>query len=283
MDQKFLVILCLFYIKLSICALWFFLSPAYSSSSIVVHGIEPVSSRHILFCGIDWSATRISKNWFFLFYLVGLCLNSCLLAGESFQISSFVHILVWLMQLHFLRRLGESIRWRYSDRSLMNLVHLVCGVVYYVSLEFLIFLCLRLDQTGDRSLGKNLIAYLVGWIGIAGFVGGMVLQGAAHHELGSLKREKSGHRGFPTSWLFSLVYCPHYLAEIIIYFSFLAIIFAACWPLHLVYCLPPLCNLAWVIVNLSISATIRRDWYRHNYPREFYANSRRKAVIPFAI
>ena len=66
---------------------------------------------------------------------------------------------------------------------------------------------------------------------------------------------------FPKEGMFVYIACPHYLAEIGIYFSF--------------YILAPMkismiMMLLWVICNLAIVADIQHKWYEKHFPEEFY-------------
>lgn len=75
---------------------------------------------------------------------------------------------------------------------------------------------------------------------------------------------------FPDHAVFKVVSSPHYLAEIIIYTSFMIITKGAVSSLWALY--------AWVVVNQAVTAYTNHVWYKanfKNYPKE------RAALIPF--
>lgn len=110
--------------------------------------------------------------------------------------------------------------------------------------------------------------------GVALFVVGNLLQHVAHRQLAAL-REKPGMEdkyGQPSSWVFQLVSCPHYLAEIVLYSGLFTLLSpVTTWTVH-----GPI--MLFIVANLACTAKQTHMWYRakfQNYPKK------RKALIPY--
>lgn len=82
----------------------------------------------------------------------------------------------------------------------------------------------------------------------------------------------SNHHKFPVGMEFSLLCCPHYFAEILIYASFCFIL-----PTHF----PMYCILIWVTSNLSVVANQNMKWYKLNFPHETKKRKQWKRIIPW--
>ncbi|CAN6240574.1 unnamed protein product [Urochloa humidicola] len=105
------------------------------------------------------------------------------------------------------------------------------------------------------------------WIGAAIFMWGSLHQFRCHAILGSLRKLKdSDEYVIPCGDWFNRVSCPHYLAEIVIYFGLLIASGGSYIPLWFMLLI--------VIMNLSFSAVQTHKWYLQkfeDYPRSRYA------------
>ena len=87
------------------------------------------------FLEIVESAT-LPKRWFFVFYIVGVCVNSWLLLRPFLFKAKNVGLCPWLFEIHVIRRLCESLLvTKSSSAARMHIVHLVIGVSYYVAVQ----------------------------------------------------------------------------------------------------------------------------------------------------
>lgn len=186
---------------------------------------------------------QVPKTAFRYFYAIGLLSAIVTLKLEAPCERLFV--------LHLLRRLLETIWWPYSDSSQMHLIHAIVGLSYYPILVLAMAASsqhYRTLQPGDYLLLAALSA----------------LQSYVHYTLWRQRRPqrhgKSVH--VPVAdrhpWLFGLTLSPHYFAEIGIYGLFSSLTawsFLMCW------------NLAFVALNLLVSARHTAIWYRDRFPK----------------
>ena len=77
---------------------------------------------------------------------------------------------------------------------------------------------------------------------------------------------------FPHGFGFDYVGCPHYTAEIAIYFSFFIL-----QPTSI----PLFCMLLWVVANLSVVADSQYEWYNENFAEEVSKIRGWKRLLPF--
>lgn len=279
------------YILWTIMALVLHFHPTLSRTSLLLHGKLLESDGKVK--ASFYEKMLVPKRCFCCFYLVGWVVNLfVILHGHR----SLVFI---LMQAHHSRRIIECLFVHsYSDDSFMHVGHFVCGMLYYVLLE----LSLIMAVVDGESHGYDETAV----IGICLFIFASAIQMMAHLELGRMKREdesvkrcsqeeessllfqraknkRSDKRKFPENRLFSLVYCPHYFAEILIYLS-VCIIGMRGFSLEYYHLsLPMWANLLWVVANLSITGIRNKNWYERRFPRKSSQYPCRKAIIPFVL
>ena len=95
-------------------------------------------------------------------------------------------------------------------------------------------------------------------------------QRRCHAILKTLRASSSGYRVPEGDW-FSSISCPHYTAELLIYFA-LALILQTT-----IGALPLVCT----SLNLSFTARNTHEWYRRKF--EDYPPERRWAIIPYVL
>lgn len=242
----------------------------------------------------DWA---VPQAWFVHFYVLGcgwnglvLLANSLSLGGAASPSSVGSLLLLCLFQLHLMRRaLETSLLMRYSPDDVMHGIAYVFGISYYVAVP------LSLLAAGSRyeqqhwqqpqqlatatiaAAAQNLLHHvhalpaqlnMLQRLGAAVFLGGNLIQFASHWGLAQLSRQRPGY-SIPSGGLFEWVSCPHYLAEIIIYFGL--------WTASQGQIMP-LLMLVWVSVNLVLAAAGTHAWYRRRF--KAYPPGR-KALVPF--
>ena len=247
------------------------------------------------FLEIVESAT-LPKRWFFVFYIVGVCVNSWLLLRPFLFKAKNVGLCPWLFEIHVIRRLCESLLvTKSSSAARMHIVHLVIGVSYYVAVPLTILHCSSGGGVLKYRRGEDVLAPW--WFprtltkdrySLAAFFLFFFLnyeQSDCHRILANLRRpsgQSKRHQStndvpiqrpysIPRGSWFALVSCPHYLAEIFIYLSLTIL----CQRRR-----PMLMLVLFVAIELGFSAVSQHDWYKRafrDYPKK------RKAIIPFLL
>ncbi|CAI5466974.1 unnamed protein product [Closterium sp. Yama58-4] len=158
----------------------------------------------------------------------------------------------------------------------MHVSAYLLGLCYYIAAPLSLFL------TGRSALPPGLsspaaadvtsIACLVA--GAAVFAWGNLHQHRCHAILASLRQ--GGKKGYfiPQGDWFAHVSCPHYLAEIMIYFGLLVSLGSRTLDSTL------LLMFAWVVSNLTLSALETHQRYLAKFPD--YPNNRR-AILPYTL
>lgn len=139
-------------------------------------------------------------------------------------------------------------------------------------------------STSTDDAGFSTITWLTYRLSILLCLSGQYQQHRHHVLLAKLRRVKpkddddskstSSKYSLPTGGWFRYVFCPHYLAEILIYISFALLLWHESVPGHRHWVV-----LAWVASNLTLGARINLHWYRKNLPLD--AVKGRTAIIPF--
>lgn len=185
----------------------------------------------------------VPKAWFIHFYVVYVAV--CCVVG---YVEPGARTLFWgLSLIQSMRRLMECFFLeRPNPKARIQVTHYVVGIMFY--------LCQGLAMWEQPQT--------VSYAAIALFMFCSIGQCRAHVHLCSLKKY--------TLPRFRIVSCPHYLAEIGIYASFVLLI-----PQSAVLWL----SLVWVIINLSASAKQTQIYYRTKFrdgrPQPRYA------IVPF--
>eukprot|EP00096_Caligus_rogercresseyi_P006314 TRINITY_DN2265_c0_g1_i1.p1 TRINITY_DN2265_c0_g1~~TRINITY_DN2265_c0_g1_i1.p1 ORF type:complete len:335 (-),score=52.89 TRINITY_DN2265_c0_g1_i1:166-1170(-) len=243
--------------------------------------LKPLSSRR----GVEGSPEWVKEALDFI-------------GGSGRRMSSDVEsvlLVLLLFGLQSLRRLYECFFINVDTGSRMNILHYIVGITHY----FCAFTGVLLEAPGFTSR-EDLIHYKdsedspsrVKWIHIhlniynyslrhllwtLVFLWAWKLQFDSHKAFASLKRRQlraSGESVFavPMGGGFTLVSCPHYLAEILMYGSIAGILGFRQSTMNVVA--------LWVIINQVISGLMSHQWYLKSFPN--YPSSR-KAVIPFLL
>lgn len=252
----------------------------------------------------------ICKRRFRQFYILGLlCLTSTLWLATKMRSSTTRSLMVAstaMLYLHLCRRLYEcTYVHKWKDTSFIHIAGYIVGAIHYVWLP-MVFIRLPCETCLREAIGGRLPAALYGqytggplWIENVNLpslvwrlppvllcLWGQYQQHVHHVLLADLRKSDNGGNrtndkaatkySLPTEGWFKYVTCPHYLAEILVYFSF-AILLAqeqVQGARHLVV-------LFWVVSNLTLSALINHKWYKQNLPPEVMKG--RKAIFPFLL
>ncbi|CAI4039709.1 hypothetical protein SMKI_09G1170 [Saccharomyces mikatae IFO 1815] len=162
--------------------------------------------------------------------------------------------IVWIIFGHSLRRLYETLYvLHYTSKSRMNWSHYLVGIWFYSVLLLILNISLYKDTIPNTLNPKAFIIFCIAsWD-----------QYKNHCILAKLIKYS-----LPSGRLFSLVCCPHYLDEIIIYSTLL--------PYEQEFYL----TLVWVIASLSISALETQNYYKHKFKDNHVAHY---AIIPLIL
>lgn len=189
----------------------------------------------------------VPKSFFGHFYIISSTLatvNVLLYPGA---------LLAWLIFFHSLRRLYESYYIsKYTMKSRMNWSHYAVGIWFYTQLNFLVWLHLQKGESQNSHYIMAAIMLLASWD-----------QFQNHKTLAELIKYS-----LPTVRLFSIICCPHYLDEIIIYATLTVYGYEFVLPL------------IWVIASLSVSAVETSKYYKQKFRNETVP---KYAIIPFAL
>ena len=232
---------------------------------------------------------RVPKRWFVHFYITGLLSNALLLMNGVWPCGAFQPIRWSLVSLHLVRRTVEcismqSIKSRSSMankvecESMMHVAHYAAGMAFYVGMPCAIWIdgcasqsCLAITAKQNEPNGHWLSMFLLFvWIFAT------VEQGMAHEHLRRLKTRLGGS-GYelPTARWFQYVSCPHYTAEILIYWS----LYSLSIKDTILWYPASLGVLVWVVCDLTVSAYRQHRWYTSQYSSKIPANWKR--LVPF--
>lgn len=216
----------------------------------------------------------VPKKWFVHFYFLfcGLMAVQCVLFWNSTS-SKGLKLLWVLLLLQATRRSWESVYiTQWSEVSRMHISHYVVGLLFYVFIALTAF-----SGTGESGTFKNDgIDSAESEIGVLYAILAIIFavfsldQYLNHRHLAGLKKYIA-----PSKGLFSLVSCAHYFDEVVIYGSLTALLFVV----------KPMSSqalaffFAWlfVVVNLSISASETREFYK----KKFDDYTVRYSIIPW--
>ena len=192
-----------------------------------------------------------------------------------------------LLLIHLARRCWECLfvhEWRPSSK--MHIAGYVLGVGHYILLP-LVFVDSRVCNTSktlESKTHQSTTDWLVAAIGTLTCLAAQYQQYRHHVYLAELRHvtcnggSETTKYKIPSKGWFQYVSCPHYLAEIIIYMSFV-IILSSSSSLGIQSNYKCITLVLWVATNLCVSALKSHDWYLLHYPE--YASFNRKAIIPF--
>lgn len=164
-------------------------------------------------------------------------------------------ILTIIYQSHLFRRLYESLFiTKFSNLKTVRFPLFIFGVSFYL------FSCLTIFLQ-SKTIQFNILTILF-------FSYGNLMQYQSHTFLASLRRENDKKYHLPKGGWFEYITCPHYLAEILIYFSLFLSSMTLTNGLLLFF----------VILNLISSACDTYDWYCDKFP-DF--PKERRILIPY--
>ena len=213
----------------------------------------------------------VPHAWFTHFYIVGTLWNATLLATLG------VTIVRSLFQVHVTRRLFESVFVKINDkRAKMDALGYLIGLMYYVCAS----ISLEEDVKDDLVLWRR---WPWQWIipvedetfrivfAILLFAYANYKQNECHRYLrdARLCTKRKDKYGLISKGWFSLVACPHYFFECVLYFALCLLLSFSTLSVAMFLA---------VVGNLSVAAKGHLDWYRANIPA---FPKRRKAMVPF--
>ncbi|KAG5914972.1 hypothetical protein E4U42_000218 [Claviceps africana] len=155
------------------------------------------------------------------------------------------------------RRLFESLFVMRTGRTPMLAAHWVLALVFYAVVSVAVWVEGSGDIVESWHSGKRalLLTTRVPWT-LAVFFTAWLKQNECHRYLAGLKKYTLPDRG-----LFKYIVCPHYTCECVIY---LALSVMAAPPGNL-FSTTLLCGLAFVVVNLAVTASSTKQWYADKF------------------
>ncbi len=240
---------------------------------------------------LDSAATfQVPHSWFMSFYLVStissiIWLQQLSTRGSLYQTTATYTeerstsmslgqvILCWsLMAIQGTRRLWECFSFGKPSKSRMWVFHGVVGVLFYIVTGIGVWIegipaLETTDWTPTTIRLSNPTLRTV--ICLSVFLLASDVQYDVHRHLASLKKYTP-----PSHPAFSTIVCPHYTAECVIY---AALTLLAAPKGHLTNN-TMLCAMAFVIVNLGVTADISKTWAMEKFGKEKIENKWR--MIP---
>ncbi|KAJ5157248.1 uncharacterized protein N7482_008348 [Penicillium canariense] len=219
-----------------------------------------------------------------VFWAVQLGWRGCVFESIASRVSaehlqqsmSLTQVLIcWLLlAIQGSRRLWESVIFRKPSSSQMWCVHWLLGLGFYLAAGVAIWIegsgAIRSRSLTLADLQITNAPTLRTFICVPLFLIASGLQHDCHHFLFSLKKYT-----LPDHPLFRGIVCPHYGAECLIYLS---LTYLAAPPGQIVN-KTMLCCLAFVAVNLGLTAQNTKQWYMQKFGRE--AVQDRWLMIPY--
>jgi hypothetical protein len=260
---------------------------------------------HHLLYGNTW---LVEKRYFYHFYVMGLFCIGILVGMEHsfppdgrFGFASTVAMV--LLLFHLVRRWYECIyvhQWKSTSK--MHVAGYLLGLIHYALLPMVF--CSKnvvINPSPPPTLYHQSRWYTCSILVCAIVCVWAQYEQHVHHvllsKLRSNSKSHSSVHSIPTGRWFTVVSCPHFLAETIIYLSWAMLLQLStstttaterpvtwmpmvwfAWLQKLRLCRPwILCF--WVITNLAVSARKNHTWYLEHFSN--YASLRRTAFIPF--
>ncbi|KAL8587624.1 hypothetical protein ACOMHN_045313 [Nucella lapillus] len=251
---------------------------------------------------------EVPKRWFQHFYMLGILVNSLVLfllyrklymrEGEwpvfltsfleqlqhpagSTGLTNAVPVLLTLTLelLQVMRRCYETFFVNnFSKHATMTLLHYILGLVFYLSISMcaLTGTDFRYLHVPDAVSAMDGIAYAVA---VVVFLSASLVQHQSFRILAALRTSDKDTQSkmkstylLPRGGLFDLVSCPHFLAEIVVYFSFCIIFRFQNFVLISLF--------IFILVNQVLAALLNHQWYCQNFPG---FGKHRHAVFPYLL
>lgn len=218
---------------------------------------EASSRRLQLLPSFDWLlGLYLPKRCFVHFYIVSVVCSLAVIVFRWSQPGLGAWVFTGLLLVQGVRRLLECLLLeKQNPKALIHISHYIVGILFYVIVNCIAFYVFNTPVALS-------VPYLVSTIIV--FTGASVYQCLIHAYLTSLVKYT-----LPTFSLFRLVSCPHYLAEIFIYASFLFLTPRTCL---LSVCL----TVVWVLINLSVSAKQTQVYYQKKFD-----TTQPYAIVPY--
>ncbi|XP_054165592.1 polyprenol reductase-like [Oppia nitens] len=173
------------------------------------------------------------------------------------------------------RRLYENMNICVFSNTKINIIQYTIGFAFYLSCGLAL-----IHAINDNNTTENNYRIIFSCLSFVAFLVASYLQFKSYQILANLRIKKikddnkvvTYDHFIPMGGLFDLISCPHYFAEIIIYFCICLITgFNILWSYLLV----------WVIVNQTLAALLSHKWYlktfQHKYPKH------RKTIFPYIL
>ncbi|KAF2091794.1 3-oxo-5-alpha-steroid 4-dehydrogenase [Saccharata proteae CBS 121410] len=174
-----------------------------------------------------------------------------------------------LMLVQGLRRLYESIALSRPSTSRMWVTHWILGLLFYATMSVSVWVEGVPALLSSRE-APNLFALRGSIYVLCIFIWASMNQHFAHAYLVGLRKYT-----LPSKGMFKKVVCAHYLFECIIYLA-LSLLAA---PAGQVFNKTVLCALAFVAINLGVTADGTKAWYETKFGRDSVGE--RARMIPF--
>lgn len=239
----------------------------------------------------------IGKHRFTQFYYIGIIwLTASVLLANQPGVLPCPSLVV--LYIHLFRRLYECLfihKWRTASR--MHIAGYAVGLIHYLWLPS-VFVRINCRDCLSSILGsldpRDLLKFYGEsanikmshwppvWLRMPAILFCLWAQWQQHRHhvyLAELRNTASKEKplySLPTKGWFSIVTCPHYLAEIAIYGGF-AMILAQEGTSGLRHWIV----FAWVASNLSLSATMNHRWYRQRIPSQMIEG--KWAIFPYIL
>ncbi len=244
----------------------------------------------------------VPKSFFGHFYAVGLTVSSLCIVGLYFGFDfpfrllsrgpccmGMVHghmsskdaiFVLGLLWLHEARRLYECIFVHIWGHGLMSVFAYGVGLLHYIIAPFAVLCDVQTEESRTNisvERWRPVIGQLIGAILV---VVASMAQHNAHRHLSELRMDKSitttthnhqPHKLLPHRGIFRRVSCPHYTAEIFLYFGLLlAAKMGGNGMLSMLF---------FVVSNLTASAYRMHGWYERTFGEAFKTH-RRARLLP---
>jgi len=174
-----------------------------------------------------------------------------------------------LLSLQCFRRLYECVAVNQASKSTMNITHYIVGFAHY----FCTGTGIVCEAPGFASgLAAPTPSFLLLVPLVCIFFWAWHQQLEAHRIFARLKIANPTKHSVPYGGLFSLVSCPHYTMEVVLYTVLLLILGISHSSMLLVW--------SWVVINQCIAGLMSHSWYQTKF-KEYPPT--RKAIIPYLL
>eukprot|EP01068_Selenidium_serpulae_P017709 Selendium_serpulae@DN6398_c0_g2_i5.p1 len=183
----------------------------------------------------------LSKHRFRDFYIVGLTVVLLTVALLNGAVQP--HLCV-MMVVHLTRRFLEHLFvFRPTENSVMHIM------AYFLGCSFYVVMPISFLRSGSQ--------FKTSYVCVVQFIAFSLIQTYSHFSLASLRKTTcTQEHSCPNGGLFSIITCPHYLAEMGIY---------SCWALQ-IPCSETILCLLFVILTMIVSARRTHLWYTQKWP-----------------